>query len=262
MGLLVSAPAVPDRINANRRAATSLVGTAAAALAVVLGLIGFLLLGVIGLVVAVVVAVALALFVGARATATTVKRSLGRPAHPEAYPRYHNLVEGLCIAAGVPKPTLLVAPDDAPNALSCGRNPQEAALVVTEGLLGKLSRIELEGVLAHEISHIRHLDVLPATLAVTLAAPVGSWAVRRVVGAGREAEADANAVSLTRYPPGLLAALEKISADPAVLASRSRTIAHLWLVPTETVASRPDGPATTTTTAQPLDERIEALREL
>jgi heat shock protein HtpX len=229
----------------------------AIALGIVLGLVGLLLLGLLGLFAGIVVAVVLALVVGARATSVAVNRSLGQPAPTEAYPRYHNLVEGLCIAAGVPKPRLLVAPDDAPNAMSCGRNPREATMVVTEGLLAKLSRIELEGVLAHEISHIRHLDVLPATLAVTLAAPVGSWAVRRVVGAGREAEADANAVSLTRDPPGLLAALEKISQDPAVLAPRSRTIAHLWLVPTETVGARRVGP-----TISPIDERIEALREL
>jgi len=248
---------VHERINANRRAATSLVGAAGVSLGVLLGLVGLLLLGLLGLIAGLVVAVALALFVGSRATAVAVKRSLGRPAAAEAYPRYHNLVEGLCIAAGVPKPRLLVAADDAPNAMSCGRKASEAAMVVTEGLLAKLSRIELEGVLAHEISHIRHLDVLPGTLAVTLAAPVGSWAVHRVVASGREAEADANAVSLTRYPPGLLAALEKINSDPATLAPRSRSIAHLWLVPTETVGARRDG-----SPVPPLDERIEALREL
>ena len=90
------------------------------------------------------------------------------PADPVQYARYHNLVEGLCIASGLPKPRLYIVDDAAPNAFSTGRNPKHAAVAVTTGLLEKMNRVELEGVLAHELSHIRNYDVLVMTLAVTM----------------------------------------------------------------------------------------------
>ncbi|MDQ1458741.1 MAG: heat shock protein HtpX, partial [Actinomycetota bacterium] len=90
------------------------------------------------------------------------------PADPVQYARYHNLVEGLCIASGLPKPRLYIVDDTAPNAFSTGRNPKHAAVAVTTGLLEKMNRVELEGVLAHELSHIRNYDVLVMTLAVTM----------------------------------------------------------------------------------------------
>ena len=84
------------------------------------------------------------------------------------YARYHNLVEGLCIASGLPKPRLYIIDDAAPNAFATGRNPKHAAIAVTTGLLEKMNRVELEGVLAHELSHIRNYDILVMTLAVTM----------------------------------------------------------------------------------------------
>src|SRR4051812_45853867 len=94
--------------------------------------------------------------------------SRAKPADPVEYARFHNLVEGLCIASGLPKPRLYIVQDDAPNAFSTGRNPKHAAVAVTKGLLEKMNRVELEGVLAHELSHIRNYDVLVMTLAVTM----------------------------------------------------------------------------------------------
>ena len=94
--------------------------------------------------------------------------SHAKPADPVEYARYHNLVEGLCIASGLPKPRLYIVEDDAPNAFSTGRNPKHAAVAVTTGLLEKMNRVELEGVLAHELSHIRNYDILVMTLAVTM----------------------------------------------------------------------------------------------
>jgi len=84
------------------------------------------------------------------------------------FARYHNLVEGLCIASGLPKPRLFIVDDVAPNAFSTGRNPKHAAIAVTTGLLERMNRVELEGVLAHELSHIRNYDILVMTLAVTM----------------------------------------------------------------------------------------------
>ena len=94
--------------------------------------------------------------------------SRARPADPQEYRRLHNLVEGLCIASGLPKPGVYVIDDPAPNAFATGRNPRHAAIAVTTGLLEKMNRVELEGVVAHELSHIRNYDILISTLAVTL----------------------------------------------------------------------------------------------
>src|SRR5262249_29368698 len=93
--------------------------------------------------------------------------SRAKPAEGPEYQRYHNLVEGLCIAAGLPKPRLYVVDDPAPNAFATGRNPKHAALAVTTGLLEKMNRGELEGVTAHELSHVKTYDILGTTVAVT-----------------------------------------------------------------------------------------------
>ena len=94
--------------------------------------------------------------------------SRARPASVEEYGRLHNLVEGLCIAGGLPKPRLYIVDDPSPNAFATGRDPKHAAVAVTTGLLEKLNRVELEGVLAHELSHIKNYDILVSTLAVTM----------------------------------------------------------------------------------------------
>ena len=101
-----------------------------------------------------------------RADKIALAVSRARPAPPEEYQRLHNLVEGLCIAGGLPKPGVYIIDDPAPNAFATGRNPNHAAIAVTTGLLEKLNRVELEGVVAHELSHIRNYDILVSTLAV------------------------------------------------------------------------------------------------
>jgi heat shock protein HtpX len=89
-------------------------------------------------------------------------------ADPNEYRQYHNLVEGLCLGIGLPKPRLYIVDDPAPNAFATGRNPEHAAIAVTTGLLAIMNRAELEGVLAHELSHIANDDILIGTIAVTL----------------------------------------------------------------------------------------------
>ena len=235
--------------------------------------------------------------------------SHARPVGREEQPRYHNLVEGLCIAAGLPKPRLYVIEDPAPNAFATGRNPAHAAVAVTTGLLEKMDRIELEGVLAHELSHIRNYDVLVSTIAVTLVgviallsdfslrflwwggprhrddsrgggggpaavlallgmvlllvAPVTAQLMQFAVSRRRESLADFTGVGLTRYPPGLISALEKLRMDGTVVHSGSRATAHLWI---ESPLDRKEGRGAWLNrlfdTHPPLDERIKALREL
>ncbi|MFM2436037.1 MAG: putative protease HtpX, partial [Actinomycetota bacterium] len=199
--------------------------------------------------------------------------SRAKPADEIEYKRLHNLVEGLCIAGGLPKPRIYVIDDPAPNAFATGRNPKNAAVAVTSGLLEKLDRVELEGVLAHELSHIRNYDILVSTLAVTLVgtialltdiairmmwwnggrvsrgndrrnssnplafvgfalliiAPVIARIMQASISRRRETLADVSACQLTRYPPGLISALEKLQADSTVTHSASMATAHMWI---------------------------------
>ena len=224
------------------------VAVVAAVVWLVLALLGWPLVGlVIGLLLgAGVVALAVR-----RSEATALAKAGAVPADAHEHPRFHNVVEGLCVAAGVPKPELYVIDDPSLNALTVGRDPRTAAVAVTTGLLEALTRIELEGVIAHELSHVRHLDILPSTLVVTLVGTLAPGLIPRFVEPRREDLADVTGVSLTRYPPGLIAALEKVRDDATGPRSSDRAIAHLWL---EAPAQQTDRP--------PLDERIQALREL
>ena len=200
-----------------------------------------------------------------KSDAIALRVSRARPASVEEYGRLHNLVEGLCIAGGLPKPRLYIVDDPSPNAFATGRDPKHAAIAVTTGLLEKMNRVELEGVLAHELSHIKNYDILVSTLAVTMvgviaiAADIGVrflWfgmgrsrnndndsggggitarsspcsgsrccilspligrAMQAAVSRRRETLADVSGVELTRYPPGLISALEKLRDDYTVV---------------------------------------------
>ena len=149
-----------DEITSNKRRSAVLIG-AFAALVVLVGwafsaLVGFGLWGVLA---AVVLAVAGSGVSYWKSDAIALAMSHAQPADPTAYARLHNLVEGLCIASGLPKPRLYVIEDDAPNAFATGRDPKHAAVAVTTGLLAKMNRVELEAVLAHELSHVKNYDI-------------------------------------------------------------------------------------------------------
>jgi heat shock protein HtpX len=163
-------------------------------------------------------------------------------------PGLHNLAEGLCASAGLPKPSLYVVDDDALNALAVGRDARRAAIVVTSGLLASLERIELEGVLAQELAHVKALDSRVGSVAAAFA-PLGPRAVVAVMGFEREEAADAASIAFTRYPPGLLRALEKLAAGPTAVRSGAKVTSHLWFAPAPTVGVS-------------LIHRIDALREL
>jgi heat shock protein HtpX len=118
--------------------------------------------------------------------------SRAKPVEKEDYPYLYNVVEGLAIAAGLPKPRCYIIDDTAPNAFASGRNPKNSVVVVTKGLLQKLNRVELEGVIAHEMSHIKNYDVLVQTLAVVMVgivALLSDWILRSFLwGGGRRRE--------------------------------------------------------------------------
>ncbi len=156
--------------------------------------------------------------------------SRARPATKEEFPYLYNVVEGLAIAAGLPKPRCYIINDTAPNAFATGRNPENSVVVVTTGLLEKLNRAELEGVIAHEMSHIKNYDVLVQTLAVVMVGVVvllSDWILRSFFwGAGRRRSSDkqgGNAGSILVIVALVLAVLSPIFAQLLKLAvSRKR----------------------------------------
>ena len=163
-------------------------------------------------------------------------------------PKLWHIVEDMAMIAKVPRPRIFVIDDDSPNAFATGSSPEKAAVAVTTGLLQRLNREELEGVLAHEFAHIRNYDVRLQTIAIALGAviailvqfgsrmmfwgrssimmlisilamilgPLMSTILQLAISRNREYLADATAVEFTRNPQGLISALEKISQAPAM----------------------------------------------
>jgi heat shock protein HtpX len=302
-----------EQIGQNKRRTVVLMISFMVFVALVVAALNLLLRwGIAGFVIAFVIA-GVSGFVGYwKSDSVALAMSRAKPADPKEYARLHNLVEGLCIAAGLPKPRVYIVEDHAPNAFATGRNPEHAAIAVTTGLLEKMNRVELEGVLAHELSHIKNYDILVSTLAVTMVGMValmsdfairflwfgggrsfdddnggnggGAGAILAIAGfvllifapliaqlmqfavsRNREELADVSGVGLTRYPPGLISALEKLRDDQTVVASSSRATAHLWIEqPTE--RTEKEGKLSRLyrmfDTHPPLEERIERLREL
>jgi heat shock protein HtpX len=183
--------------------------------------------------------------------------------------RYRNAVEGLAIAAGVPTPQAYVIDDPAPNAFATGRNPQNSSIAATTGLLEMMNDQELQGVIAHEMSHVKNYDILLLTMTIVLVgtvimlsdiflrtfwfgdndsdsgevgmillvigialaiiAPIVAQLIKLAIGRKREYLADANGALLTRYPPGLANALRKIGGDERQLRRANKATAHLYI---------------------------------
>jgi heat shock protein HtpX len=172
-----------------------------------------------------------------------------KKAEKKDYPFLYNVVEGMAMASQIPMPKLYVVQDPSPNAFATGRDPEHASVAVTTGLLDMLNRQELEGVVAHEISHIGNYDIrfmmiavvfvgaigiladigrrtfffgggrdrkgsgplLVLSLLFMILAPIAAYLIKMAISRQREYLADANAARLTRYPEGLASALEKIT---------------------------------------------------
>ncbi len=184
------------------------------------------------------------------------------------YKELHRILENLSIASGIQKPRLYIVDDQAPNAFATGRDEKHSAVAVTTGLLAILNRAELEGVLAHELSHIGNKDILVSTVAVVLAgfiailsdfflrilfygggnrdreinpivliigiiavvlAPLAASLIQMAISRKREFLADASGVLITRYPEGLASALTKISKYGRGMQRPSHATAHLFI---------------------------------
>jgi len=178
------------------------------------------------------------------------------------------IVENLSITSGLPMPKVYVINDGQPNAFATGRDPKHASIAVTTGLLEKLDKTELEGVISHEMSHVKNYDIRLMTIVVVLVgavalasdwflrlgfwssrdrdnngnqitfiigivlaiiAPISAMLVQLAISRKREYLADASGALLTRYPEGLASALEKISADGTQTRLQNRAMAHLFI---------------------------------
>ena len=158
-----------ELIRSNKRRSLALVAGFMVVVALVGAAIGLVVgSGILFTLIALVISGVVALASYWKADKIALRMSRAHPASAVEYQRLHNLVEGLCIAAGLPKPGVYIIEDPAPNAFATGRNPEHAAIAVTTGLLEKLNRVELECVVAHELGHIKNYDILVSTLAVTM----------------------------------------------------------------------------------------------
>jgi heat shock protein HtpX len=214
---------------------------------VVLGLVAGV---IVGAVVAVVVEIAVAV-VAERSAAGRVLRLLGgAPVDEDDEPSLANLVEGLCATFGVARPELWLVEDPVPNACTIGRPKGKNVLVVTAGLLDGLGLIEMEGVVAHELAHVKRGEPVAATAAVAVVGALvrmtgNDRLVHAALGVGREYQADQLAALTVRYPPGLGEALEVLQRGPAPAAGsvfsgrRWAMTRWLWIDP---MVGRRDGP--------------------
>lgn len=225
-----------------------------------------------------------------------------RPVTEKEFPDFWNVVENLSITAGLPMPKVYVVADPAPNAFATGRNPEHAVVAATTGLLTMLTRTELEGVMAHELSHVGNRDMLVMTVAVVLAGfvailadffmrtlmfggggdrqkspiflilgivgiilvPIAAQLIKLTISRKREYLADASGALLTRYPEGLASALEKISQYGRPMQKTSHATAHLFIADPFGVGPRGIGGKVSGLfqTHPPAQERIRILREM
>jgi len=152
-----------------------------------------------------------------------------KPVKKKDYPYLYNIVEGMALASQIPVPKIYVINDESPNAFATGRDPKHASVAFTTGLLKMMKKQELEGVVAHEISHIANYDILIIiALIFIILAPIFAQLVRFAISRQREYLADANGARITRYPQGLASALEKIKAANIPTKAANDTTASLF----------------------------------
>jgi heat shock protein HtpX len=221
-----------------------------------------------------------------------------QPIKKEDNPELYRIVENLAITAGIPMPKVFILNEAQPNAFATGRDEKHAVVAVTKGLLGKLERSEIEGVIAHEIAHIKNKDILLQTAVVVLVgivvilsdfflrismwgggdkdnnnilavilgiiaailAPIGASLIQLSISRKREFLADASGALLTRYPEGLASALEKISSDNSPLRTANNSNAHLFISSPLRGKSSKGWFSKLFLTHPPIEERVANLR--
>ncbi|MDE0134704.1 MAG: M48 family metalloprotease [Acidimicrobiaceae bacterium] len=221
--------------------------------------------------IALVVACGLAMFwlsIGERRLRSAMVPAGSAVCSPADEPRLANVVDGVCLLVGVPVPTLAVAPSSAANATAFGRRSDRSTLVVTQGLLDALNRIELEAVVARLLTQIRDGRAAYLTTAVTTVGfpallwpalwPLVQARTEREASTGNDFDDDTEAVRLTRYPPGLADALETMSRV-GVNTSAPQATWPLWLADPRAAGARP--PDELPDYRADLETRVAVLRE-
>ena len=213
-------------------------------------------------------------------------------------PKLFDLIQEVIIASGLPMPKVAIVIDSAPNAFATGRNPEHALIAFTTGILDAMDRDQLQGVIAHEMSHVANRDTLVSAVAASTAgaiailsdflmrmmffggrrdnnsnsnpialvvsllvlimAPIAAVLLKSAISRKRESLADATAVSFTRNPAGLRSALEVLARDSTVVQQRSTAVAHIW------IESPLDAKSVSKLFAShpPIEERIATLRAM
>jgi heat shock protein HtpX len=219
----------------------------------------------------------------------------GREVSPADAPRFHAIIDRLVARSGLPKPKLYVLPGDSPNAFATGRNPSHAAVAATEGILRLMDDEEIEGVLAHELAHVKHRDILISSVAATIAgaismlahvaqfgaifggyggrqdreganpfaliltailAPIAAMIIQMAVSRSREYAADAGGAAIAGQPYGLARALEKLETySKRIPMPANPATAHMFIV--QPFTGR--GLANLFSTHPPIPERIRRL---
>ena len=220
-----------------------------------------------------------------------------KPANPKHHRGLYNAVEGMALAAGIRMPKVYIMKDENINAFATGRNPSHAAVAVTTGALKKLNKLELEGVIAHEMAHIKNYDILVGTVSAVLVgtviiisdimmrsmlygrggrsrgkggaiiiivailaailAPIAAQLINFAISRQREYMADAKAVLLTRYPQGLIDALSKIKKDVYKPGQINKGVQHMYLNVPSSIQKR-----AMYHTHPPLEKRIARLKKM
>ncbi len=258
--------------------------------------IGSLFGGQQGMILAFLLAIAMNFFSYWFSDKLVLKMYRAREADPADFPELHDMVRQLAERAGLPMPRLCVIPNDTPNAFATGRNPEHAVIAVTDGLLKRMKREELMGVLAHELGHVRNRDILIGSIAATLAgavmilasmarfasffgggsrdregggfgaigliamsivAPLAAMLIQMAISRSREYHADASGAEFAGSPYGLASALEKLGAYSKRLPMQaSPATAHMFIVNPLSAGSLMH----LFSTHPPLEERIARLR--
>jgi Zn-dependent protease with chaperone function len=230
--------------HAGRRRALAFCAGVAILPALIVGIILFAVAGpVAGVIGLVVVAAAGAGGLWWGSTSVALRRMGARDLRRREEPRLVNVTQGLCATMGLAEPFVMAIDDDVPNACAVGRGPSDAVVVLTTGLIGRLDLVELEGVIAHELAHVRRGDTSAAGVVL---AWCGGWCrvigggrwVHGILGSGREYAADQIAVAAVRYPPGLRDALARLrpgaqpSSGSVFRGSRWEITRWAWIDPT------------------------------
>lgn len=254
--------------------------------------------GMIGLTIAFFIAVIWALISYYASDKIALAIAGAKEADAKQFLKLHNIVEGLAIAAGIPKPRVFIMQDNAINAFATGRDPKHAAVCVTVGALERLDKWELEGVIAHELSHVKNRDILVMTItavmigvialisdwmlrfavfgrrdsdsgraglvflavgvAFAILAPIVALIVQMAISRKREFLADSDGALLTRYPDGLANALLKIEKENRPVAHATSNTAHLYIAN----PLKPGFISGLFSTHPPIAERVAALKNI